>query len=377
MFNFIHTFPATVFIGMLLIGMGATTAQGGERPEPDAETLASLAHAERLSKAFAWSAERIRPSVVEISTGRRVQTGHPFFNRQTMVTGTGSGVIVDARGFILTNYHVIENVQALVVSLHDGREFKARLVGADAMADLAVLKIEADDLIAATFAPPDDLSVGQWVLAVGSPFGLELTVTAGIVSATGRRSLDFSNPHMYENYIQTDAAINPGSSGGPLVNLRGEVVGINTAIQTKDGGYLGIAFAIPVDMARNVVDSLVETGSLVRPFLGVTTLELDNAIKQNLGYQGDHGVLVYSVLADSPAFKAGLQRADIITQLDDEPVLDMGLLSRTLALKHPGDECEMKIFRNREPITLKVTLEPHPGRIPLSGQTRGKNWVDD
>ncbi|MDG2424772.1 MAG: trypsin-like peptidase domain-containing protein [Phycisphaerales bacterium] len=364
-------------LACLLLSSGLTNGQVTKQPAPDAETLESLAHAERLSKAFAWSANRIRPSVVEIATGRRVRTGHPFYRRDAIVTGTGSGVIVDEGGFILTNHHVIKDVEGIVVSLHDGREFHARLVGADPMADLAVLKIEGNDLVAATFAPSGKLSIGQWVLAVGSPFGLELTVTAGIVSATGRRSLDFSSPHMYENYIQTDAAINPGSSGGPLVNLRGEVVGINTAIQTKDGGYLGIAFAIPVDMARNVVDSLVQTGSLVRPFLGITTLDLDNPIRHALGYEGDNGVIVYSVLENSPAYQAGILRADIITHLDNEPVLDMGLLSRTLALKQPGDQCQLTIYRDKKPVTIKVTLAPHPGNIPLSGQTRGKNWMND
>ncbi|MCH2133114.1 MAG: trypsin-like peptidase domain-containing protein [Phycisphaerales bacterium] len=344
--------------------------------QPDAETQASLDHAQRLSKAFAWSAARISPSVVEISTGRRVRTGHPLFQRDAIVTGTGSGVIVDANGFILTNYHVIEDVQGVVVSLSDGRQFNARVVGADAMADLAVLKIDASDLTAATFADPAELAVGQWVLAVGSPFGLEMTVTAGIISATGRRQLDFTSPNAYENYIQTDAAVNPGNSGGPLVNLRGEVVGINTAIQTRDGGYLGISFAIPVDMARNVVDSIVEHGTIERGFLGVTVAALDNRIRSALDYPGEDGVVVTGVLNDSPAAKSGLQRADIIAVLDGEAVADMSQFRRTIALKPPGTTCTLTVHRDGQARMIQVTLVQNPGlRTTESGQ--GRSWVND
>ncbi|MEE2907879.1 MAG: trypsin-like peptidase domain-containing protein, partial [Planctomycetota bacterium] len=354
-----------------------TVDQSSTQPVPDAETQASLDHAERLSRAFAWSAKRIRPSVVEIITGRRVRTGHPFFQRDAIMTGTGSGLIVDERGYILTNHHVIQDVQGVVVSLHDGRKFDAKLVGADPMADLAVLKIEAADLVPATFAEPKNLSVGQWVLAVGSPFGLELTVTAGIVSATGRRDLDFTSPNSYENFIQTDAAINPGSSGGPLVNLRGEVVGINTAIQTRDGGYLGIAFAIPVDMARNVVNSLVETGTLVRAYLGVRTVPMDPRIKTALQYEGEYGLVIAGVMADTPAATAGLQRADIITHVDGQPMLDMGVFTRSLALKQPGEHCEITIFRDQSLMKIDTTLTSHPGNLPQPNQTGRKSWVND
>ena len=344
--------------------------------QPDPETQQSLAHAQQLSKAFAWSAQRIRPSVVEISTGRRVNGRSRLAMPNTIVTGTGSGVIVDASGFILTNHHVVNGVQGVVVSLHDGRQFQARIVGSDPLADLAILKIEANDLTAATFADVEDIAVGQWVLAVGSPFGLELTVTAGIVSATGRRDLAFSSRGGYENYIQTDAAINPGSSGGPLVNLQGEVIGINTAIQTRDGGYLGIAFAIPVDMARNVVESLIENGKLARGFLGVTLVSMNSDIRDALNYKGRPGVLVSGIMAGSPADQGGIQRGDVITHLGNQPIVDPSMLRRTIALMEPGEACPLKVFRNGTTNTITVKLIQNP-TVQVPPDRSGGSWVND
>jgi serine protease Do len=343
-----------MLLGLVLAATPALNAQ-----EPDAETRAALDHAKQLSKAFAWSASRIKPSVVEISTGRRVRS--PYIRRDTIVTGTGSGVIVAREGFILTNHHVIRDVEGVVVSLSDGRQFHARIIGVDSMADLAVLKIDATDLTPATFAPTNNLTIGQWVLAVGSPFGLEQTVTAGIVSAIGRRGLDFASANNYESFIQTDAAINPGSSGGPLVNLEGEVVGINTAIQSQDGSYLGIAFAIPVDMARNVVDSVMANGTVARGYLGVALQPLNQQIRTALGYSAEPGLIVDAVMGNAPADAAGLIRTDIITHLNGQRVSDVSLFRRTVALMAPGDSCTLRLFRQGQSHDVVVTLTQHPG----------------
>ena len=240
-------------------------------------------------------------------------------------------------------------------------------MGTDEETDLAVIRIDATDLVPAVFGDSDAIQVGQWVLAVGNPFGYDHTVTAGIVSAKGRSGLGVA---IYENFIQTDAAINPGNSGGPLVNLHGEVIGINTAITTRTGGSMGIGFAIPSNMARSVMDSILDTGQVVRGWLGVHMADLTEDLAQSFGYQGTSGVIIAYVLEDSPADKAGLEPDDIVAEFAGKPMADMKQLLNTVATIAPGTAVELTVFRNGEERKVRVTLGERPPLQELTAQQR-------
>jgi len=279
--------------------------------------------------------------------------------RQRRIRGEGSGFLVSAEGHILTNHHVVGKADKIMVQLHDGRKMEATLIGSDEKSDVAVIQIDAQNLPFIPLADSDQLDVGEWVLAFGSPFGLTNSMTAGIVSAKGRTGVGIVD---YENFIQTDAAINPGNSGGPLVNLDGEVVGINTAIASRSGGYQGIGFAIPINLARNIRDQLVTSGTVRRGFLGILIQPLSPDMAKAFGSADTQGILIGGVGDDSPAKKAGLQREDIILQLDGKQVLHPGAFRNRVAMLAPGTEVLLTVLREgqRKQITMTLGELPTP-----------------
>lgn len=340
------------------------TAADGSAPENMRE---KISFARALSDAFNHAASVIEPAVVHVTSieqrerirrdvfGRRFRTGDVI----EQPTGLGSGVIIDERGYIVTNNHVIAAGDRLVVRLEDGREFDAQLIGGDAPTDIAVLKISADDLTAATFGDSEALDVGEWVIAVGSPFGFEQTVTAGIVSAKARPGLNTNanafNPNQWQEFIQTDAAINPGNSGGPLVDLEGRVVGINTAIYTRSGGSNGLSFAIPADLARAATESIIKTGQVQRGWLGVNNLRTIDANRARaLGIEG--GVIVAGVVEGGPADQAGLRPGDVIVSFNARTTENVNRLRNAIAIIPPSETAEVVYFREdrRRSTTVNV-----------------------
>lgn len=313
-----------------------------------------LRHARALSRAFQHAAHKIEPSVAHITQRNRVLVRRSFLDPGEMAmreTGLGSGVVVRPDGYILTNFHVIANADQLSVRLiNRPGELAARVVGVDRPTDLAVLKIEADDLTPATFGDSDSLAVGEWVLAAGSPFGFDNTVTAGIVSATGRgEGLTTQTSERFDEFIQTDAAVNPGNSGGPLINLEGQVVGINNQIATRTGGSVGLGFAIPSSIARPVADSLIENGKVERSFLGVEWREATEP-------EGLDGVVVERVMEGSPAAQAGIRVGDVVTRFNGRPTTSGGRFRSAIAFTPPGTPATIEVVRNGRPQTITVTL---------------------
>ncbi|MEM9374261.1 MAG: trypsin-like peptidase domain-containing protein [Planctomycetota bacterium] len=323
------------------------TSAGGPIAREDAVVSAA-----ELSAAFRHAAEKIEPSVVHIVLERSNRRG---FRQQT---GVGSGVILDPSGFVLTNNHVTESGQQIRVRLSDGREEPAEIVGAFAETDLAVLKIDAEGLVPARFGDSEAIGVGEWVIAVGSPFGFEQTVTAGIISAKGRAGIDPRSmnemPGRFQEFLQTDAAINPGNSGGPLVDLEGNIIGINTAIASSGGGSNGLGFAIPADIARAVAERIVRTGRVRRGWLGVTMDPLDPDEAIALGLEG--GVLVSSVLEDSPAERAGVRDGDIIVSLGGRATESIIRLGNAIMLAEPGTQTTIELFRAGFRVELSAVL---------------------
>jgi serine protease Do len=269
------------------------------------------------------------------------------------VRGAGSGFIVSADGYILTNEHVVEGASQVTVRLVDQREFRAKVVGKDERTDIAVLKIEATGLPVVHFGDPAKLRPGQWVLAIGSPFGFENSATAGIVSAIGR-SLPTEN---YVPFIQTDVAVNPGNSGGPLFNLQGEVVGINSQIFSRTGGFMGVSFAIPIDVAANVERQIIAVGHVVRGKIGVTIQEVTADLADSFGLSGPHGALVSSVESKSPAAVAGIRPGDVVLAVDGHQVDHFGELSSRISSMRPGSEATLTLWRNRRQATVRVRVE--------------------
>jgi serine protease Do len=277
--------------------------------------------------------------------------------------GQGTGVIVDAGGIIATNNHVVDGAKRLEVTLQDGRKLAAEVIGTDPETDLALLRVEEKDLPAAKIGDSTLLEPGDWVVAVGNPFGLDHTVTVGVVSATGRSGIGVAS---YENFIQTDAAINPGNSGGPLVNLDGEVIGINTAIRTQNGGSDGISFAIPSSTLSKVLPDLVADGRVSRGWLGVSLQPLTPELAKSFGVGPNVGALVSEVLDDTPARKAGLRPGDIVTSIPGKTVGDSRALSEAVAALAPGTQAELTLLRKGEPMTVTVELAERPARDVLA-----------
>lgn len=278
--------------------------------------------------------------------------------------GLGSGVVINKDGYILTNNHVVENADTIRVTLNDGREFTAKVVGRDPKTDVAVLKIDAKNLPYITIADSDKIQVGDICLAVGNPFGIGQTVTMGIVSATGRGGIGVGTD--YEDFIQTDAAINPGNSGGALVDAEGRLIGINTAILSRSGGNQGIGFAVPINMARNVMESLITSGKVVRGFMGVSIQDVTPVLAEQFKLKEGHGALVGDVTPRSPADKAGLKSGDVIVDFNGKPVEDSRHLKLQVAEMAPGKSVPVKIVRDGHQENVNVTLKELPNSEELA-----------
>ncbi|MFA6119266.1 MAG: DegQ family serine endoprotease [Parachlamydiales bacterium] len=271
----------------------------------------------------------------------------------------GSGCIVSKDGYILTNNHIVKDADTITVTLNDGKDYIAKVIGTDPKTDLAVIKIDADNLPFLTFADSDKLDIGEWVIAIGSPFQLKATLTVGVVSAKGRQDLRITD---LEDFIQTDAAINPGNSGGPLLDLDGNIVGINTAIVSQTGGYLGISFSIPSNMAKHVMDQIIEKGSVVRGHLGIYLQTIDQEMAEALDLNSTDAVLVADVTKDSPADKAGIKQGDVILSYNNIPIKNMISFRKEIALMNPGDKVKLLVLRNgnKQNIEVKLGLAPEP-----------------
>ena len=331
------------------------------------------------------------PAVVNISTSRTIKSegrppspffDDPFFRhffgdeffrrfngpRKRQESSLGSGVIVDPRGYIITNNHVIAKADEIKVLLSDEREFEGEVVGTDPKTDLAVIKIKAKDLPSIKWGDSDGLEVGEYVLAIGNPFGLNQTITMGIVSAVGRANVGIAD---YEDFIQTDAAINPGNSGGALVNVRGELVGINTAIFSRSGGYMGIGFAVPSNMARRVMDSLVKTGKVVRGWLGVSIQKITRDLAKQFDLPDANGALVSEVFENSPAGKAGFKTGDVIIRFDGKDVDTPTTLRNVVARTAVGKRVKVVVVRDGKKKVLKVRIGEQPKNLAHVQQEEG------
>jgi serine protease Do len=267
--------------------------------------------------------------------------------------GQGSGFIISEDGYILTNNHVVGGADEILVQTADGRSLKAKLIGADDKSDVAVIKVDEESLPELTIGDSSQLEIGEWVLAVGNPFGLSATLTVGVVSATGRAGMGITD---YEEFIQTDAAINPGNSGGPLLNIDGQVIGINTAIYSRSGGYMGIGFAIPINMALKIKDQLIAFGEVRRGRIGAYIQELTPEIAQRFGVSDKRGVLIADIVPDSPADRGGLHAGDIVVELDQRPISTAAMFRNRISLTEPQSVVKLKIFRDGEERDIKVQI---------------------
>ena len=362
--------------------------------------LDSVAHAEETNTArrstitpdlmsFADVAEQVTPAVVTVRSEKRVTQGDADDNIRQMPQGddffrffgpqggnqrqrgSGSGFLVDAKGTVLTNNHVVEGATKLTVRLQDGREFPGKVVGTDPKSDIAVVRIDATNLPFIKLGDDTKLRVGEWVLAIGSPFGemLEHSVSAGIISAKGRANVGLAD---YEDFLQTDAAINPGNSGGPLVNLQGEVIGINTAIATRSGGYQGVGFAIPVSMVKDIMTDLMATGKVTRSWIGVSIQDVSPDLARGLKLDNTDGVVVSEVVRNSPASRGGLQEGDIILSMDGKPAESVAQFRNRVSRTKPGERVRLSLLRDGGKQTVDVRLEEKP-EDQVAGRSRNRS----
>lgn len=349
----------------------------------------------QTSKAFASVAKTVSPSVVFIQVERSTPAPYfspfPFDDReffgkdlferffgerfpgysgpnkshpQRKSLSQASGFVFASKdsfftdkSYIFTNNHVVQNAEKITVILQDKREFTAKIVGTDPQSDVAVIEVSGEKLPTLILGDSSKLEVGEWVVAIGSPFGLSQTLTVGVVSAKGRTSLGIND---YEDFIQTDAAINPGNSGGPLLNLNSEVVAMNTAIFSKSGGYMGIGFAIPINLAKSIGEQLIQNGEVTRGHLGVVIQELSQSLAESFNLEESSGVLISQVVEDSPAAKAGLQQGDVIISYDNQPVMSVGGFRNLVASTPPNSQKELTIYRNGKQMKVKVTIDKLP-----------------
>ncbi len=343
-----------VFVAGLLISCGPQASTLPDFTELAESNQASVVNISTVQKAS--QKEDIRQQIPEFFRhffdGLEEHFTIPERDRESQ----GSGFIISDDGYILTNYHVVHGADEMLVRLQDRRELVATLVGADKQSDLALLKVDAKNLKPVKIGSSEELKVGEWVLAIGAPFGFESTVTAGIVSAVGR-SLPNEN---YVPFIQTDVAINPGNSGGPLINLKGEVVGINSQIISRSGGFMGLSFAIPIDMAMDVVAQLQDSGTVARGWLGVMIQGVDRDLAASFGLDKATGALVANVSADSPAAKAGLKAGDIILSVDGKEVQRSSQLPQMIGRLAPGSKAKMQVLRDGKKRAITVTVGAMP-----------------
>jgi serine protease Do len=343
------------------------------------------------SMAFSDIVRSVSPAVVNISTKKTVKgDSSPFSHffdpfedlfehfempRKKREMSLGSGVLVSSDGFIITNSHVVEKADEIKVTLMDKREFKGKIVGSDSKTDIAVIKIKADGLPSIQWGDSDTMQVGEFVLAFGNPFGFSHTVTMGIVSAVGRANVGIAD---YEDFIQTDAAINPGNSGGPLVNIQGKLIGVNAAIFSRTGGYQGIGFAVPSNMAESVMNQLRDEGKVTRGWIGVTIQDITPELAKEFGIKKPAGALVSDVFKGSPAKRSGLKRGDVIIELNGRKVKDVVSLRNMVAQSKVGSTINMKIIRSKKDHTLKVNVTELPENIAkLTSKKPEENMVEN
>ena len=367
------------FVALIGACLWTLSAMAGLPPAIAGEALPSLAP----------MLENVTPAVVNIASEGHVEMqlnplfNDPFFRRffnvpdqplSRKTQSLGSGVIVDAaRGLILTNNHVIANADKVTVNLRDGRNFKAELVGSDPDSDVAVIKIEASKLTALKLADSDKLRVGDFVVAIGNPFGLGQTVTSGIVSALARSGLGITG---YDDLIQTDASINPGNSGGALVNLRGELIGINTAIYSQSGGNVGIGFAIPTNMAQQIMLQLVSHGQVKRGYLGAQFQDLNAELAEAFGLRANTGAVVVDVTANSPAARAGLVAGDVITRIKGRAITSAAELRNQIGLIRSGEKIDIGLLREGVAARASLTIASRDEDVSASGQFRNERLAD-
>jgi len=318
---------------------------------------------------FTVAAEKVMEGVVHITSITSSQSRNYFnpfqYNDQSNKVGSGSGVIISGDGYIVTNNHVVNNADELEVTLHDNRVFKAKIVGKDPSTDLAVIKIDADDLKIIPFSNSDQTKVGEWVLAVGNPFNLTSTVTAGIISAKGRNIKILEDRSAIESFIQTDAAINPGNSGGALVNLDGGLVGINTAIASPTGSYTGYAFSIPSNLVKKVVEDLLEFGIVQRAYIGVVIRNVDAKIAKELNLNVNEGVIVDEMLDGGSAKEAGVEVGDVIVKIDDVTVKTAAELQEIIGRQRPGNKINVEVLRKGKKKYIPITLKNLNGNTEI------------
>lgn len=379
---------AFVFTGIYVLASSRNSTSKflfQEKPKTSIESAADPQVHElmqQISDAFETASARVSSSVVPIFAEQVVQVqspfgmpddpfkdffGEDFFKRffgtpqeqeeRRTVRSLGSGVIVTKDGYILTNNHVVEKAQKLSVVIGDKKTYQAKVVGTDPPTDVAVIKIDAHNLPVASLGDSDRLKVGQWVIAVGNPFQLMHTVTAGIISAKGRSSVGLAD---YEDFIQTDASINPGNSGGALADLEGRVIGVNTAITSPSGGNIGIGFAIPINMAKQVMNDLISKGKVVRGYVGLLLQDIDENLAKALGLKGTEGALVADVVKDGPADHAGIKRGDVITAIDGKKIENGTELKNMVAMAGPKKQVEFGLLRNGHELKVRVTLVERP-----------------
>jgi serine protease Do len=374
-----------IFGAILVSGFGFVRPSLADLKLGAAEPPVKLdADASSFSQAFIEVAEKVTPAIVQIGVVSERENPHkdwfffPFKDMPNEQRGSGSGIIISADGYIVTNNHVVENASKVTVGLSDKRQFDATVVGTDPLTDLAVVKIEANNLPVAFLGNSDNLKVGQWVMAIGNPLSLSSTVTAGIVSAIGRGQLGLiRDSYGVENFIQTDAAINPGNSGGALVDLSGSVIGINSAIAAGGGGtYIGYGFAIPVNLAKAVAQDLIAHGKVSRGYIGINIGEVDNAIAKSLGMDAPKGIIIQGIVEDGAASHADLKAGDIILEIDGREVNRPNELQSYVASLTAGTTVKLKIFRDGNTLERKVTLKARDEEIktePVSNNDDSKD----
>ncbi|BHH85399.1 DegQ family serine endoprotease [Desulforhopalus sp. 52FAK] len=391
---------AAPILGLLTFFIVCTFLTGGQAIAKS-DVNSDIAILDRSSKAFVNVVKKAKPAVVHIkvektttgkyhnSPGTEEMFNHPFFEQffgpqfrqqkkqpsERVQRGQGSGFIINKKGYILTNNHVVEGADKISVTLSDKREFTGSIVGTDPQSDVALIKIDnAVNLPVLPLGDSSKLEVAEWVIAIGNPFGLSQTVTVGVVSATGRNSVGINE---YENFIQTDAAINPGNSGGPLINARGEAVGINTALFSRTGGYMGIGFAIPINMAKSIEKQLKEYGKVTRGWLGVVIQNVDKDLADSFGLKQAGGILVSEVQKDSPASAAGIKRGDVIIELDGTVLDDVSDLRNRVALISPNSKTVLLVIRDGREKKIQVTIGEQPSDFNQQASNKNLQSLED